>query len=415
MPQGSTFVQPTRTRFRTCTINGVNLLLHVTGMNVYETIFKPYLTAKLTILDNNGIIQNMKLVGKEPVSIAFDGAQGDIYSAQLHVMNIKGEKSNQSLRSQLYTIDCIGPAYFKDQGSMVQQAFKGVTGTQAIQSIHSQFLGGDAPLKILEHSLGMLSDESFISSSIKPFKAINDIRSRLNFASARSGNCLYFRDAASYVLAPLETLFQQLSAQEEFIQEATWGKNWFDIIRAERAIISCVAEVDHAEGGSASQVDLAQAHTQEKQVFDFRLKDVVTKKIASAANLGALAGAINGLGAGFGFGNLGGMPNYQTMDSAHNQKQVDRSDKTERERVYGAAVKNGPKLTLKVPIQSGIRCTVGKGINCKLIPAMGDQNNVKLSAAGGMVLVTDLCHELHADDRTVSGTTTFQTVKGGLS
>ena len=137
--------------------------------------------------------------------------------------------------------------------------------------------------------------------------------------------------------------------------------------------------------------------------------------MASQAGLGQLAGAINGLTGAISFGSHGGLPNYQTMDSAHNDKQTDRSDKTERERVYAAAAKDGPKLTVKVPIQGGINCTVGKGVFLKLIPAMGDQNDVKLSAAGGMALITDLCHELSAQDKQVNGTTTFQTMKGGLN
>lgn len=384
-------------------------------MNIYETIFKPYITAKLTILDNNQVLQNMKLVGQEQATIAFDGGDGSIYEQTLYVLNVKGEKANQSLRAQVYTIDLIGPAYYKDKGAMVQQAFKGTTGTQAIQQIHSQFIGEG--LKILESSLGMLSDESYVASSIKPFKAINDIRKRLNFAASKSGNCLYYRDAQQYVLGPLESLFRSLSPQETFIQKATWGAHWTDIAAATRSIISAVAEVDHAEGGSASASAISQAGTQEKHVFDFRLKDTVVKNLASKVGLGQLAGSITGLDSVFQgvFGNHGGMPNYQTMDSAHNQKQVDRSDKTERERVYAAAAKNGPKITIKVPIQGGINCTVGKGIFARLLPAAGDRNDPSLSISGGNMLVTDLCHELAADDKMVNGVTVMQCIKGKLN
>jgi hypothetical protein len=137
MPQSSSFVQPTKTRFRACTVKGVNLLQQCIGMSVYESIFKPYKTATLTILDNNSIIQNMKLVGKEPAAIAFDGGQGEVYADTLYVLNVKGEKSNKSLRSMIYTIDLIGPSYYHDKGSLVQQAFQGIPGTQAIQLLHS--------------------------------------------------------------------------------------------------------------------------------------------------------------------------------------------------------------------------------------------------------------------------------------
>jgi hypothetical protein len=276
-------------------------------------------------------------------------------------------------------------------------------------------VGFDAPLRILEQSIGLLSKESFISSSIKPFKAINDIRARLNFAMSKSGNCLYFRDVNSYVLAPLEALFSSLSAQQTFVQRATWGANWYDIVAAENAIISAIAQVDHSEGGSAAQGDISAAASQEKTVFDWRTKTDAVVKMASQIGLGQLAGAINGLAGAIAFGSHGGLPNYQTMDSAHNDVQTDRSDKTEAERVYAAAAKDGAKWTIKVPIQSGINCTVGQGIFCRLLPAMGDQDQAILAASGGLMLVTDLCHELYAGDKTVNGTTIFQTMKGGLN
>lgn len=411
--------QPTKSRVKSLYINKVPFTEHVNQLRVYETITKPYLTAKITIIDNNNVLDNMGLVGGEPVSFSFDGGDGTpTYDADLHVLSIKGQKSNESLRAQIYDVECIGVAYFNDKKSLVQQSFKNIPGTQAIAKIHGQFIGTDAGLRILAQSIGPLSLQSYIVSAQKPFKAINDIKKRLNFAGFQTGSTLYYRDRDSYVLGPLESLFAQLSAQQTFYQEATWGKNWFDEIRAQNAIISAVADVDFNDSGRTSMKDIADKVSQEKKVFDFRIKDLAVNKLASLPVVGALVGSAMSITSsvlGGGIGGHGGRPNYSVMDSAHLPAQLDPSNKSEAEQLYQALIKNGPTITVKVPIQSGIQCTVGKGANLKLLPPVGDVNNIGPNMASGMYLITDLMHYLVSDDRQCTGTTIFQAARGGLN
>lgn len=410
--------QPTKSRVKSLYINNVDFTSHVNQLRVYESIKKPYLTAKITIIDNNNVLDNMGLVGGEPVEFSFDGGpETPSYDASLHVLTIKGQKSNESLRAQIYDVECIGVAYFNDKKALVQQSFKFLPGTEAIAKIHGQFIGTDAGLRILAQSIGPLSLQSYIVSAQKPFKAINDIKKRLNFAGFQTGSCLYFRDAQSYVLAPLEALFAQLSAQQTFFQEATWGKNWFDEVRAQNSIISAVADVDYNDSGRTSMKDIADKVSQEKKVFDFRIKDLAVNKMAGIPGIGAVVGSAMSVASAVlsgGIGGHGGRPNYSVMDSAHLPAQLDPSNKAEAEQLYQALIKNGPTITVKVPIQSGIQCTVGKGADLKLLPPVGDVNNIGPNMASGMYMITDLMHYLCSDDRQMTGVTIFQAAKGGL-
>lgn len=408
--------QPTKSRVKSLYIAGVDFTAHVNQLRVYETIQKPYLTAKITIIDNNNVLDNMGLVGGEPVEFSFDGGDGPTYDASLYVLKVKGQKSNDSLRAQIYDIECIGVAYFNDKKNLVQKSFKFIPGTQAIQSIHSQYVGTDAGLRILAESIGPLSLQSYIVSAQKPFKAINDIKKRLNYGGFKSGSTLYYRDRDSYVLGPLEALFAQLSAQQTFYQEATWGKNWFDVVRAQNAIISVVADCDYNDSGRSSMSDIADKVSQEKKVFDFRIKDLAVNKSASMPSIGSIVGSAFSLASAVlgGGSSHGGKPNYSVMDSAHLPTQLDPSAKSEAEQLYGALIKNGPGLTVKVPIQSGIQCTVGKGADLRLLPPVGDVNEIGPNMASGMYLITDLMHYLCSDDRQMTGVTIFQCARGGL-
>lgn len=401
---------PTKFVNRGINLAGVDLSRMIQQLSVYETVQKPYLTAKAIIIDNNNVIDNMQLSGGEDFYFAFDGAGGKVYEQQMHLINVKGEKSSHSLRSMIYTMEFIGPEFFVDQKNIVQQAFKGMPGTQAIQKLHGQFFG--TGLSILQQSLGPISLQSYIVNSKKPFTAINDIKKRLTYGNG-SGLTMYFRDAEKHVLAPLEALFASMGQQGYFIQKATWGENWFDIIRTQNAIIVAVAEVEFNDGsGRGSAKDVASAAKQGKTTFDVKTKKMV-KKLASQIDPGNVVGSVANLGKQVLSGSrLGGKANFHIFDSAHTSAINDQSAKSEKEQLYNAVIKNGPVITVKVPIQSGINCTVGKGVYLDLLPPTGDIN-VGTHSAKGQYLVMNLMHELFYDDRLVNATTTMACARGG--
>jgi hypothetical protein len=360
---------------------------HVNELRVYETIHKPYHTAKMVIIDNNNIMDNIGLHGGESCSFVFDGGNDEVYENELHVFSVHGERSNQSLRAQIYDVHLIGAEYFNDKKSLVQQSFKNIPCTAAISQIHNKFIGSG--LRVLTSSNGPIAKESYIVSAVKPFKAISDLRRRCVYGGG--GNTLYYKDNQSCVLTPLKTLQSQLSAMETFYQKNTWGKNYFDI-QIVQAIIAISAQVDESKGGRGSVDGVAETQNQGKSVFDLQTKKEVTGKRG------------------------GGLPNNQTMDGNDQPKSTDQSSKTESERSESAEFRNGPMVTVKVPIQTGIHCTVGKGIYLNILPPIGDMDDIDANgnpSMSGLYMVVELCHELKLDDRQMNGTTVMQAALGG--
>lgn len=405
--------QPTKARIRRVNLAGVDLQRHTSKIEINESICKSYLTGTLTIIDNNNLINSMALSGGEPCYISFDGGGGHVYSCSLHLLALKGETSNQNGRAQIYTADLIGPEYFGDRKNIVQQSFK-TTGSNAIAAIHSKYIGGS--VSILSQTLGMLSqDQSYIVSGQKPFKAINDIAKRGKVAGFNTGTLLYYRDAAGVKLQALEQMFARMEVQNVFLQEATWGKDWFDIVRAQNSIIAARAEIDSSRNGRGGMSRISSMASQEKTIFDFRTKlETITK--AAKISPGALIGQAGGLAAGIlgtSAGGHGGEQNYHVMDGSHSGTGANDPSAPES-RLYAALINNGPNISIKVPIQSGIVCTVGKGIEARLLPPVGDLGRVSGdNKASGRHLVTDLCHEVTQDDRSCSATTTLQCARGG--
>lgn len=407
------FVQPTECAFRKFMLKGVDMRQHVRKFNIYETISKAYFTGKAVFIDNQNALGN--IVKGDKLEFVMDMGYGKIREGVLHVLNTEKTEPNQSLRANHVIMNFIDGIYYKDEATLVQHAFgPGIIGSQAIASLAQQYLGES--VKVLATSLGPLSKESHVISSLKPFTAINRIKEGLTYAQSKTGTSLFFKDKTGLILSPLETLFQQMSPQQTFIQKTTWGANWYDIGDAFNSIMMSTIEIDPEKNG--------QDHTtakikQEQQVFDLRTKQLVINNMASQIGLGKVAGSASAIISGLQqFANIsrhGGVPNYQIMDTAKFNPATHSSAKTMQERLYQGMIQNGPIISIKVPIQSGIECTVGKGIIAKLLPPAGDYSGYTSSSVGGLMLVTDLCHEFNNTDKKVKATTTLRCAKGGLN
>lgn len=392
-------IQPTKCKINELTIKGIGCLRHLAKLSVFETVCKPYITARLVITDSNNILLNLGLEKGDPISFSFFAPPTNrTYEMTLKVLAINGNESSDNLRSEIYNIDLIGPEFYADRSSMVQKSFKGIPGTGAISSIHSQYF--DTALNIIAGSLGPIGlNNPHITNSTKPFTAINDIKKRLTYGQFKTGSTLYFRDRDGHVLAPLEALFTQASVQESFLQKATWGSHWTDLFNAYNAIIAVRVEADQ---NRSTGKDVSSVSSQGKVTFDSR---TLQKTVQLAKNFGAAIGSSGGLAS-----ILGGEQNFMTMDTDHQSASTDPQMKAEAERFFSSNARAGPMITFKVPLQTGINCTVGKAAYCKLIPPVGDLNSSSTDMSGNY-LITDLVHEVARDAQAENGTTTMKAIK----
>lgn len=395
-------INPTKIRLRNCTIKGVDCRLHTNCITVYETMCKPYITATITLIDNNGFVNGLQLKGGEQVSFAFDGG-GRVYESTQYITQIEDPQQSENLRSTTHLIHTATESYFNDKANLVQRSDVNTTASSVAQQIHNQFVGTDAPLKVLQSTLGMIAKSDiggFITANKKPFKAIEDIMSQASYGKYKSGSTVYFRDRDSYVLAPLEHLFETMSPQATFVQKKTWGADWRDTFTSTNAIIAARTVSDeNSQRGGASK--LAATASGGLNIFDIAKGTNVVDKIASKASGVLSQFAKRG----------GGIPNVLQTDSRRNELSSDQAVNQVEQNSFQASVKDGVNYLIKVPIQSGIDCTVGKAINAKLIAPVGDQNTPSRNYIGGLMLVADLMHECYFDDRSVQATTTMRAVQ----
>lgn len=394
-----------------CTIQGADVRKHTQKISIYETMCKPYLTATIVINDTSNIINNLMLRGGERVSFVIDTGIGKIYESVQYILSINEAESQDNFRSMVYTIQTASESYFNDRAGLVQRSDVNIPATAAAQLIHSEHVGTDAPLQVLMPSLGMIAKSDiggFVTSNKKPFKAIEDILARCSYGSIKSGSTVYFRDRDSYVIAPLEHLFNTMSAQEKFVQKQTWGADWRDTFNAYNAIIHASTKVNETEGKQRGGMNnIAAAAKGALNVFDVAQGKEVVMKTAQAAK--AIQGSLSGIAQQFGRGKFGGIPNVLQIDSRRNEPSNDQSLNMVEQNMFQAQVKDSVNYYIKVPIQSGINITVGKGAHASLLPPVGDLDKGR-QLIGGLMLVADVCHECIFTDTIVQGTTTFRGV-----
>lgn len=393
-------IQPGKIRLRRFQINGIDLRQHVNCIKVYESMCKHYVTSVITIVDNNNVINTLDLKGTEPVSFAFDGG-GRVYDTTHYITTIDGEESSENLRSVVYTINAVGPSYYYDRANLVQRSDVNIPGSNVIKSIFNQYLGGDAPLNILP-SLGLIAKTDiggYVTSNKKPVTAIMDIAKKLTYGGYKTGSTIFFRNRDEYVIAPLEHIFATMSSQEYYEQRATWGSEWHHIFTSTNAIISAATVIDKEKStGRAGATNLSMASMGALNVFDIAkgMETMPPKFGISAGGIGQ-----------FVRGKLGGIQNVLQMDTRRNEPSTEQSLNAIQENMFRAKVKDGVQYLIKVPIQSGINSTVGRGITAKLIPPSGDQPR-GFASLPSKFLVADLCHECFFDMRELQATTTMR-------
>jgi hypothetical protein len=410
----SYWVDPTISQIRSVSILGVDVTSYINAIRIFETVCKPYITGQLTLVDTNNLIENMKIQGGESVQGAFQAPPNEsVYEFDTRVLTIKGHPAPNSLKKVIYTIDIIGPLYYADRGALVQSAHKGQTGTSAIQQIFGQYLGTDT-LTILQESIGMIGDkQGFTVNNKKPLTAISDI-SKQSLFPGQSGNVLMFRDRYGVILSPLDNLMSNLGeGQEFFLQKEVWGFD-MDPQWIYHAIIFAASD-NSRSGGRGGMAEVAAVANQSQVTFDMHNAELKIKDAASIVG-GAISSGLNAVTGFLGIspGGLGGTPNVQVHNTQLQPAATAANIKTMAEKMYSAQARGGPQLQWKVPLQTGINVTVGRGAKVTLAPPTDlaiDPNSV---GTNGVYFVTDLAHELVVTDLgDVVGTTTMQGLLGG--
>jgi hypothetical protein len=411
---------PGSVRVRQLQIAGVTYdPISLKELSITESLMRSFQTLEMMVIDSRNLLNNFLgngIEGGEDVYLVFEVANsGEIYEARLKVHSVSDQiPLPNSPESQVYKVTAVGFTYFGNKvGGKVQQSFRNVIGSEAIKTIHNEYLRAtDAPF-IVDPSKGYLGErEPYVISNETPFQAIHKIRTRLTSDEYNTGAFCYYRDRTGYKLKQLEKMFAELVVREVVVQTATLGTSLSDYREIGRRLIKYESGTSFSgPGGFASPLNAfstdGRVHT---NYFNFG--EGYNRGNQEAPAPGSLSGRtrLNNQPRDVSFPRqyniFPGDPRLNIIDTIQ--------EKNSREVHYISTILAGPSFTGQVMIDSGVRMTVGEGIFANLLPPQGG-TRTNDNALKGEYLVVNLKHTLRLYDISPMGLTTFEAIRGGYN
>jgi len=103
---------PGEARLRQITINGSDLTPYIQELSISESVFKPFRSAEMVIIDNNNIAKQLKLQGNEDIRIAFDAGYGKVYETKMKVVSPENANYSPNMRYQTFKLNAVSESFF---------------------------------------------------------------------------------------------------------------------------------------------------------------------------------------------------------------------------------------------------------------------------------------------------------------
>lgn len=177
----------------TTKVGYVDIKSMVESFNLYESIFKTFVTGDITLLDRVGFANTSNITGTEPVYIEF-GTKGSTFriKSSLIVTKIKNqEKINEN--TSRYTLSLVAPEMLTDARTKISRSFEGKY-SDMVKDIYTDYLSSGNPLWLEETD----NNNRTIIPNKSPVDAINMLAQFSLAKTADNANFLFFQTTKSF-------------------------------------------------------------------------------------------------------------------------------------------------------------------------------------------------------------------------
>lgn len=175
------------------------------SMEIYESIYSPFMTYRVTIADNIGLMENFNMVGEEYLEIDIqNAAKQGIVSNMFYIYKIT-DRTPISDRGVSYTFNCIGFDALGDMNLKISKAFSGKAEDIIKTDIMKNMLNSDKPV-FVEPTKNAIA---YISNYWTPAQNIKFLTDRSVSSTGSSPSYVFYESMETYVFAPLHYLVSQ--------------------------------------------------------------------------------------------------------------------------------------------------------------------------------------------------------------
>ena len=390
-------------------INNVDISSSLSSLYTGTSILTPFQGAKLNIRDSS-MIQDALYESGVPISLVYSAGDGST-ERELNLVSManRGGVKTENNRSGFTEITGISQSYFNMHNEHTSH-HQNIPASDALKKLHKE-LDPNASLTVTK-SKGMIADrEPFHLRGVKLWDGINTIRERMTDEKFLSGAYTYFLDhAGNYFSKPLEQLFSEAAgptfsnkmAGSNFAQDmATLGTNIFSF---EKGGYGQNSGTDNA---SIFRHALKQRGGDSGTGFNWQTMKYVPPKDKGYSGP-KYPGATTWKGQQAASAT---MTNHKFNYDPNQKKQEDFEGSIAKRNAAVAMALQG-SMTLNLPLEGGLQCTVGKGCYLDIPGEVGDQGYSK-STAGGQHLVLAQGEYIFMGDDGLTGVSSLRTASGG--
>lgn len=366
----------------------VDILPRILNFDVWENIKKPYTIVTITIVDNADMLnKNLGLDGKNnSLQLAFSQPGQRIYTGTWAITSIEKGVQLASQRTQVYKLTGYSPHMANPQNfPKVQQAFKGMTATDVVQSLVGKYLPGlIKPLVIDAPSRGPLGNDKmpYNINGIQIWKAIRSTLLRGSSTKDPSSAYVMFENRDALKVDTLENLVNKAVATEgsniTFFQRPM-GKNFLLDVANQPLVIIALKEESRSDRTTTVQND-----NQANRIFDI-------------------------FGNAFSATGEKGASTYNNIPYNSLRPRTFAPDFLDlRKKVAGEF--DSQSVTVQVSLNTDV--TVGEGFNVETLAPAGDTETPVPDNVAGPLLAVEVRHSVRVNENRMQGTTTARGVRG---
>lgn len=267
----------------------VNLTQLATDIDIYESIFQPYIIAEITIADGVGLANKFPNIDEMTVDIEFTmpDVEGGV-KYKLAVMDRQHETTAPADKSKVYKLVCISeeldlPAAH-ESGRLYVKANLGNLVASAIQSI------GSKKDNLIEETDGIVDIRL---TNIKPFQIIDWARRRALSVEHESHSYVFFENKYGYRFVTIEKLIEdgakrigdKIFQYDSAVNVDSLGTNWRNILYKDSIVLGKGIKQQLLEGNkpTARVLNLEEGTytKEEKREKEYSFKQLDTKGFGS--------------------------------------------------------------------------------------------------------------------------------------
>lgn len=393
---------PTQASIRVCSINGVSIITGIRFLEVSSSIFSPFNTIKLGLIDTQNISDALYENGV-PIRVVYTSGDGRTVREYnfLSASNMGGTKANNPVAGGV-VLEGVTEEFFNLTSKRHTGSYKGQPGTSIVEKIHKEVSKASLSTTASKGLLGQYEDYHIRNKG--SWAAINETRSLLTDQTYNSGAYAYFKDnTGNMFLKPLEELMDKADGPM-FTQKPLTGM--FDSALA----FNIFSSKKEGMGKGSDSLGAAYKHTKQlgtktDEGYDWgegKYTPVKEKSVRDPRTPGKSTTQYQ-------VANTGSINYRFSHDTKQSQDGGGRNlDSRASEKRMKDILKQGT-MTVNVPLGGGLQTTVGKGLNLNL----NAETAGKKSRDGGRSFIVASTDRIFMGDAGIQGLTAIQTASGG--